>query len=62
MARTGRRVALNFYGPPGTGKTLAADAIADLLAKKILRIIYAELESNYVGESTSPNRPTRAST
>jgi SpoVK/Ycf46/Vps4 family AAA+-type ATPase len=51
VARTGRRVALNFYGPPGTGKTLAADAIAHLLAKKILRISYAELESKYVGET-----------
>jgi hypothetical protein len=51
VARTGRRVALNFYGAPGTGKTLAADAIADLLAKKILRISYAELESKYVGET-----------
>jgi hypothetical protein len=51
VARTGRRVALNFYGPPGTGKTLAADAIADLLGKKILRISYAELESKYVGET-----------
>jgi hypothetical protein len=51
IARTGRRVALNFYGPPGTGKTLAADAIADLLGKSILRISYAELESKYVGET-----------
>jgi hypothetical protein len=51
VARTGRRVALNFYGPPGTGKTLAADAIADLLGKRILRISYAELESKYVGET-----------
>ncbi len=51
IARTGRRVALNFYGPPGTGKTLAADAIADLLGKRILRISYAELESKYVGET-----------
>jgi ATP-dependent 26S proteasome regulatory subunit len=51
MARTGRRVGLNFYGPPGTGKTLAADAIADLLGKKILRISYAALESKYVGET-----------
>lgn len=51
IARTGRRVALNFYGPPGTGKTLAADAIADLLGKRILRLSYAELESKYVGET-----------
>lgn len=51
VARTGRRVALNFYGPPGTGKTLAADAIADLLGRDILAISYAELESKYVGET-----------
>lgn len=51
VARTGRRIALNFYGPPGTGKTLAADAIAALLGKRILRISYAELESKYVGET-----------
>ena len=51
VARTGRRVALNFYGPPGTGKTLAADAIADLLGREILVISYAELESKYVGET-----------
>jgi hypothetical protein len=51
VARTGRRVALNFYGPPGTGKTLAADAIADLLGRDILVISYAELESKYVGET-----------
>ncbi|TVQ91226.1 MAG: ATP-binding protein [Chromatiaceae bacterium] len=51
VARTGRRVALNFYGPPGTGKTLAADAIADLLGREILTISYAELESKYVGET-----------
>ncbi|MGB5736441.1 MAG: ATP-binding protein [Thiohalocapsa sp.] len=51
VARTGRRVALNFYGPPGTGKTLAADAIGDLLGREILVISYAELESKYVGET-----------
>ena len=51
VARTGRRVALNFYGPPGTGKTLAADAIAELLGREILVISYAELESKYVGET-----------
>jgi SpoVK/Ycf46/Vps4 family AAA+-type ATPase len=51
VARTGRRVALNFYGPPGTGKTLAADAIANILGKELLIISYAELESKYVGET-----------
>jgi hypothetical protein len=51
VARTGRRVALNFFGPPGTGKTLAADAIAHLLDRKILVVSYAELESKYVGET-----------
>lgn len=51
VARTGRRVALNFYGPPGTGKTLAADAIAGMLDREILVISYAELESKYVGET-----------
>ncbi len=51
VARTGRRVALNFYGPPGTGKTLAAEAIANLLSKQLLIISYAELESKYVGET-----------
>jgi len=51
VARTGRRVALNFYGPPGTGKTFAADAIANVLGKQLLIISYAELESKYVGET-----------
>jgi len=51
VARTGRRVALNFYGPPGTGKTLAAEAIAAMLEREILVISYAELESKYVGET-----------
>ncbi|AUB80620.1 ATP-binding protein [Candidatus Thiodictyon syntrophicum] len=51
VARTGRRVALNFFGPPGTGKTLAAEAIAAMLEREILVISYAELESKYVGET-----------
>lgn len=51
VARTGRRVALNFFGPPGTGKTLAAEAIAHFLDRKILVVSYAELESKYVGET-----------
>lgn len=41
---------LSFYGPPGTGKTMAAEAIANKLGKKILRVSYADIESKYVGE------------
>lgn len=42
--------ALGFFGPPGTGKTLAAEAIAEKLGKKIVRVSYAEIENKYVGE------------
>ena len=42
--------ALNFFGPPGTGKTLAADALANMLKKKIIRASYADIESKYHGE------------
>lgn len=47
----GARSAINLYGPPGTGKTFCADAIANMLGRKILRVNYAELESKYVGET-----------
>lgn len=42
--------AMSFYGPPGTGKSMAADAIASLLQKKIIRASYADIENKYVGE------------
>ena len=42
--------ALGFFGPPGTGKTLAAEAIASKMAKKIIRVSYADIENKYVGE------------
>lgn len=42
--------ALGFFGPPGTGKTLAAEAIADKMGKKIIRVSYADIENKYVGE------------
>lgn len=42
--------ALGFFGPPGTGKTLAAEAIAQKMGKKILRVSYADIENKYVGE------------
>ena len=41
---------LSFYGPPGTGKTMAAEAIADRLGKKILKVSYTDVESKYHGE------------
>lgn len=42
--------ALSFYGPSGTGKTMAAEAIAQKLGKKILKVSYADVESKYHGE------------
>lgn len=41
---------LSFYGPSGTGKTMAAEAIANRLGKKILRVSYADIESKFHGE------------
>ncbi|MBU3178380.1 ATP-binding protein [Clostridium estertheticum] len=42
--------ALSFYGPSGTGKTMAAQAIAQKLGKKILKVSYADIESKFHGE------------
>jgi len=42
--------ALSFFGPSGTGKTMAAEAIADKLHKKILKVSYADIESKFHGE------------
>lgn len=42
--------ALSFFGPSGTGKTMAAEAIANKLGKKILKVSYADVESKYHGE------------
>jgi ATP-dependent 26S proteasome regulatory subunit len=41
---------LSFYGSPGTGKTMAAEAVAEKLGKKILKVSYADVESKYHGE------------
>lgn len=41
---------LSFFGPPGTGKTMAAEAVAQKLGKKILKVSYADVESKYHGE------------
>lgn len=42
--------ALSFFGPSGTGKTMAAEAVANFLGKKILKVGYADIESKYHGE------------
>ena len=44
--------AMSFYGPPGTGKTMAAEAVAHMLGKKIIRAAYADIESKYHGEGS----------
>lgn len=41
---------MSFFGPSGTGKTMAAEAIAEKLGKKILKVSYADVESKYHGE------------
>ena len=41
---------LSFYGPSGTGKTMAAEAVAQKLEKKILKVSYADVESKFHGE------------
>lgn len=41
---------LSFFGPSGTGKTMAAEAVANKLGKKILKVSYADVESKYHGE------------
>ena len=42
--------AMSFYGAPGTGKSMAAEAVAAMLGKKIIRAAYADIESKYHGE------------
>lgn len=42
--------AVTFYGLPGTGKTMAAEAVAAMIGKKIIRATYADIESKYHGE------------
>ena len=48
---TGLGLAFNFAGPPGTGKTICAEAIAGALGKKLLSVVYAEVESMWAGET-----------
>ncbi|HOM82277.1 MAG: AAA family ATPase [Armatimonadetes bacterium] len=48
---TGTGLVFNFAGPPGTGKTICAEAVANLLGKRLYRIRYSELESCWAGET-----------
>jgi len=54
---TGTGLVFNFTGPPGTGKTICAEAVANLLVKRLLSVRYSELESCWAGE-TSKNLVT----
>jgi AAA+ superfamily predicted ATPase len=42
--------ALNFWGDSGTGKTMAAEALANVMGKKIIPASYADIESKYHGD------------
>lgn len=44
-------LALNFYGSPGTGKSISAEAFANELKNKIIKVNYADIESKYVGDT-----------
>ena len=48
----GKGVVLNFFGPPGTGKTLTAEALAGSLAKPLMFISIADLESKFMGDTS----------
>jgi SpoVK/Ycf46/Vps4 family AAA+-type ATPase len=48
---TGLALAFTFAGPPGTGKTICAEAMANTLGRRLLRVRYAELESMWMGET-----------
>ena len=49
--KSGGRTLINLYGPPGTGKSSCAKAIANELGKKFILVNYAELESEWVGQT-----------
>jgi len=49
---TGTGLVFNFTGPPGTGKTICAEAVANLLVKRLFTVRYSELESYWAGETS----------
>lgn len=50
--KAGKGICINFFGQPGTGKTVTADAIADKLKSKIIKVTYAQLESELMGKTS----------
>ncbi|MDO4950398.1 MAG: ATP-binding protein [Bacteroidales bacterium] len=44
-------IGINLYGEPGTGKTITAEAIAQALGKKIIRVDYSELQDSKWGQT-----------
>jgi SpoVK/Ycf46/Vps4 family AAA+-type ATPase len=48
---TGLGLAFHFAGSPGTGKTICAEALANVLDRKLLVVRYSELESRWVGQT-----------
>lgn len=50
--KAGKGISINFFGQSGTGKTVTAEAIADKLGLKIIKVNYGELESELVGRTS----------
>lgn len=48
---SGTGMIFNFAGPPGTGKTICAEAVANLLGKRLYKVRYSEMESCWAGET-----------
>lgn len=44
-------IGINLYGEPGTGKSITAEAIANALGRKIIRVDYSELQDSKWGKT-----------